>query len=330
MEVINVKNLSKTFRVIKQKEGTFKTVRELFSKDYLCKKAINDVSFSVEKGEILGYIGPNGAGKSTTIKVLTGILVPTGGEVTVNGLIPYKNRKENAKKIGVVFGQRTQLWWDLPLKDSFNLLKYIYKIPQNIFQENMEIFSELLNLKDFIDTPVRQLSLGQRMRGDIAAALLHNPEILYLDEPTIGLDVVAKERIRDFIQEINKNKKVTIILTTHDMSDVEKLCNRIMLIDKGDIVYHGNIKNLKDSYNFRRRLVVDFEIKSPEIKIDGAEIVKMEGKRSWIEFDGNRITAAKLINLISASWPISDLTIEEPKIESVISKIYQEGKASMR
>ena len=222
--MIEVDNLSKTFKVYHHRKGFFGSFANLFSRKHHVVQAVDRVSFTVKRGEIVGYLGPNGAGKSTTIKMLTGILVPTSGSVTVNGYIPHRQRKENAKYIGVVFGQRSHLWFDLPVQESFELLQHIYRIPETQYRYNVEMFDELLNLGDFFQTPVRQLSLGQRMRADIAAALLHNPDVLFLDEPTIGLDVVAKARIRQFIQKINAERQVTVVLTTHDLDDVEKLC----------------------------------------------------------------------------------------------------------
>jgi len=234
--IIEVKGLRKEFQIAKRKEGAFGAIRSLFSREYTTKLAVNNVSFSIQPGELVGYIGPNGAGKSTTIKMLTGILVPSGGEVRVRGLVPYEKRVENARQIGVVFGQRTQLWWDLPTIESFELLQHIYKVPAEKYARNMARFKELLGLDEFIQTPVRQLSLGQRMRADLAAALLHDPEILYLDEPTIGLDVVAKEKIREFIKEINRERSVTVLRTTPDMRDMEKICERKVLTHKETLI----------------------------------------------------------------------------------------------
>lgn len=324
-EIIQVLDLSKSFKIAKRKEGTFGAVRTLFSREYQVKEAVQNVSFSIRKGEIVGYIGPNGAGKSTTIKMLTGILVPSGGEVRVDGLVPYQQRMENAKKIGVVFGQRTQLWWDLPLIESFELLRHIYKLPEERYKTNMARFSALLGMDEFIQTPVRQLSLGQRMRADLAAALLHDPEILYLDEPTIGLDVVAKEKIREFILEMNQERQLTVILTTHDMQDIERLCERMILIDKGTVIYDGPVAQIKARFGKQRTLVVDLEEAPPEVQVEGAELVRREEKKLWLRFNRDEVSASELIARVSAQFAITDLTVEEPQIESIISRIYQEG-----
>jgi len=325
MPLIKVKNLTKEFKVYKRKKGFLGSIQNLFSRKHTIIKAVNNISFEVEKGDIIGYIGPNGAGKSTTVKMLTGILVPTSGEIDVRGLVPYKRRKENAKRIGVVFGQRTQLWWDLPVIESFELLKHIYKVPDSLYKENMEIFTELLDLNKFINTPVRKLSLGQRMRSDIAASLLHNPDILYLDEPTIGLDIIAKGRIRDFIKKINEERKVTIILTTHDLIDVERLCPKIMIIDQGRIIYNGSLNKIKQRFGKFRTLVVDLNEDHKDFKVDSAELIGREDRRLWLKFNREEISASKLISKITEQYDIKDLTIEEPEIESIVKKIYEEG-----
>jgi ABC-2 type transport system ATP-binding protein len=323
--IIEVKNLAKTFRIPKRKEGAFGALRTLFSREYQVKEAVHGVSFGIRKGEIVGYIGPNGAGKSTTIKMLTGILVPTSGEVRVRGLVPYQQRTENARQIGVVFGQRTQLWWDLPLIESFELLRHIYKIPAERYQANMARFTALLEMDEFIQTPVRQLSLGQRMRADLAAALLHDPEILYLDEPTIGLDVVAKERIRAFILEMNRERQLTVILTTHDMQDIERLCERMILIDKGTVIYDGPVAQIKERFGKQRTLVVDLEGAPTHLQVEGAEVVRREADRLWLRFNRDECSASELIARVSSQWAIRDLTVEEPQIETIIARIYQEG-----
>jgi ABC-2 type transport system ATP-binding protein len=325
--IIEVKGLRKEFKIAKRQEGAFGALRSLFSRDYISKLAVNDVSFAIRPGELVGYIGPNGAGKSTTIKMLTGILVPSGGQVHVRGLVPYDRRVENARQIGVVFGQRTQLWWDLPTIESFELLQHIYKVPPDRYARNMARFKDLLGLDEFLQTPVRQLSLGQRMRADLAAALLHDPDILYLDEPTIGLDVVAKEKIREFILEINRDRGVTVILTTHDMQDIEKICERMILIDKGTVIYDGPVAQIKERFGKMRTLVVDLEPNGAmdNLVIAGAELVKREGHRFWLRFNRDLISASQLIARVSEQYGIRDLTVEEPEIEGIISRIYQEG-----
>ena len=247
MAIIEVKELSKVFKIKKREPGFVGALKGLFSNVYEEKKAVDNISFNIDEGEIVGYIGPNGAGKSTTIKILVGILTPTFGQVEVKGIIPYNNRQENARNIGVVFGQRTQLWWDIPVSETLDLLRHMYKVPLDVYKKNLELFTDILGIDKFIHTPVRQLSLGQRMRADICAALLHNPPIVYLDEPTIGLDVVVKENIRTFIKEINRQRKTTVLLTTHDVSDIEKLCSRVMVIDKGQIMYDGSLELLKEN-----------------------------------------------------------------------------------
>jgi ABC-2 type transport system ATP-binding protein len=325
--IIEVKDLRKEFRIAKRKEGPLAALRTLFSREYTTRVAVNDVSFSIQPGELVGYIGPNGAGKSTTIKMLTGILVPTSGYVRVRGLVPYERRVENARQIGVVFGQRTQLWWDLPTIESFELLQHIYKIPAETYKRNMERFTALLGLDEFLQTPVRQLSLGQRMRADLAAALLHDPQILYLDEPTIGLDVVAKEKIRDFIREINRERGVTVILTTHDMQDIEKICERMILIDKGAVIYDGPVAQIKERFGKQRTLVVDLEPNGfgERLEVEGAEQIRRDGNRFWLRFNRDEVSASQLIARVSARYSIRDLTVEEPEIEGIIARIYQEG-----
>ena len=248
MSFIEVKNISKTFKVAKRKSGLKESIKSFFKRDYNFVSAIDSVSFSIKKGEIIGYIGPNGAGKSTTIKILSGILTPDSGNCIIAGKTPWKQREEYVRKIGVVFGQRSQLWWVIPAEDTFDLLKDIYDIEDEVFLNNKKELIEKLNLQDIINIPVRQLSLGQRMRCEIAASLLHSPEILFLDEPTIGLDAVSKQIVRDFIKKLNKEKKVTIILTTHDTTDIEALAKRIILIGKGKVLYDGDLKTLKNKY----------------------------------------------------------------------------------
>lgn len=311
--------------IAKRETGIVGALKSIVKREYIKKEAVKDISFSIDEGEIVGYIGPNGAGKSTTIKMLTGILVPSSGNVRVKGVVPYENRQENAKNIGVVFGQRTQLWWDLPTIESFELLKEIYQVSNERYKENMATFTDILGLDEFLNTPVRQLSLGQRMRADIAASLLHDPPILFLDEPTIGLDVVAKEKMRTFIKEINQERKVTVILTTHDMEDIEKLCERMVLIDHGIKVYDGEIATVKEKFGKTRTLIVDLEESRNPLNLTGGEIFKEEGSRFWIRFNRTEVSASELITQITRTHNIKDLTVEEPEIESIISRIYQDG-----
>lgn len=327
MSLIEVNHLYKEFQVAKRQAGLWGALRSLLRREYLTKTAVRDVSFAVNQGEMVGYVGPNGAGKSTTIKMLTGILVPTSGEIRVNNLIPYKERQKNARQIGVVFGQRTQLWWDLPTIESFELLKQVFQIPDHRYKQNMATFADILGLDEFLNTPVRQLSLGQRMRADIAASLLHDPLILFLDEPTIGLDVLAKERMRQFITEINRERGVTVILTTHDMSDIEKLCRRMILIDNGQVMYDGELVLIKDLFGKERVLIVDLEGETDSFSVAGAQLVKEEGNRKWLRFNRELTTASQLINRISEKYEIKDLTIKDTEIEEMIRHIYEKGLA---
>jgi ABC-2 type transport system ATP-binding protein len=328
MPIVQTRDLRKVFRSVKRVPGPIGALRTLFSREYEDRVAVRDVTMALEPGELVGYIGPNGAGKSTTIKMLTGILVPTSGEVRVAGIVPHEHRRENARNIGVVFGQRSQLYWDLPLIESFELLRAIYSIPRETYRRNLDAFVELLAMDDFLRTPVRQLSLGQRMRGDFAAAMLHDPRIVYLDEPTIGLDVVAKEAIREFIARINADRGTTIILTTHDLADVERLCRRIVLIDKGTIIYDGDVERIKTEYGRHRTLVLRFESATPAPHLDGAELESVDGLVARFRFDRNRERADLLIRQASERYALEDVTLEEPDLESIIRRIYVEGYAT--
>jgi len=325
--LIEVEDLRKTFLVPVRRSGRLAALRTLLAREYRSVHAVDGVSFSLAAGEMVGYLGPNGAGKSTTLKMLTGILVPSGGRIVVDGRVPHRERVEHARRIGVVFGQRTQLWWDLPTIESFELLRHVYRIPERRWRENLDAFTELLDLGPFLETPVRQLSLGQRMRADLAAALLHDPAILFLDEPTIGLDVVARERIRQFLQEINRERGVTVILTTHDLGDIERLCRRVVLIDHGRVIYDGDLEALREQYGRWRMLVVDLGSSSeaPAIDVPGAEVVRTEGPRVWLRFDRRATTAAALIARVAASYQVRDLTVEEPAIEGIVRDIYESG-----
>ena len=326
MQVIKIDGLHKTFKTYKRKKGFIGSIQTLFTKEYITVNAVDGVSFGIDQGEIVGYVGPNGAGKSTTIKMLTGILYPTSGIIEVCGLVPTKDRKQNLMHIGVVFGQRTQLWWDLPLIESFELLRQIYRVPERIYKNNIALFAELLDIDEFINTPVRHLSLGQRMRGDIAASLLHNPDILYLDEPTIGLDVVVKERIRQFIKEINIERKTTVILTTHDLLDIEALCNRIMIIDHGKVIYDGSIDEIRRRFGTESTLLIDFKEPPDALEVDGALEIQLEGIRASIKFDRKRFAASDLISEIAGKYPVLDLTIEDISLDGIIRDVYKEGK----
>jgi ABC-2 type transport system ATP-binding protein len=325
MPIIETRDLRKVFRSVKRTPGALGALRTLFSREFVDRIAVEGVTMALEAGELVGYIGPNGAGKSTTIKMLTGILVPTSGEVRVAGLEPHRDRKRNARNIGVVFGQRSQLYWDLPLIESFELLRAIYAVPAARYKENLAEFSELLEMGDFLNTPVRQLSLGQRMRGDFAAAMLHDPRIVYLDEPTIGLDVVAKEAIRTFVARVNAERGTTFILTTHDLADVERLCRRIVLIDKGRIIYDGQVEQIKSQYGTHRTLVVELTEDYPQFAVPGAEVESRTGSRVRLRFDRRTVSADVLIRRVTEAYCVSDVSIEEPELESIIRHIYVAG-----
>jgi ABC-2 type transport system ATP-binding protein len=325
MPIIETRELRKVFRTVMRRPGVVGTLRTLFSRAYEDKVAVEGITMALDEGELVGYIGPNGAGKSTTIKMLTGILVPTSGTVRVGGIVPYEQRRRNARNIGVVFGQRSQLYWDLPLIESFELLRAIYGISGERYRANLAHFTATLDLAPFLRTPVRQLSLGQRMRGDFAAAMLHDPPIVYLDEPTIGLDVVAKEAIREFIARVNSERGTTFILTTHDLADVERLCRRIVLIDRGMLVYDGEVEALRDRYGTHRTLVVTFAEPTPDIAIEGAELESREGDVVRLRFDRRAVSAEVLIRRVADRYRVRDLTIEEPELESIIRRIYLEG-----
>jgi len=286
-------------------------------------RAVAGVSLTVEEGAMVGYIGPNGAGKSTTIKMLTGILVPSAGTVRVAGLDPTRSRIDVARRIGVVFGQRSQLWWDLPLADSFSLLRHIHRVPADRYRHNLGAFCELLAMDDLLAVPVRQLSLGQRMRGELAAALLHDPAILFLDEPTIGLDPVAKDAVRSFLVEINEERGTTVVLTTHDLADVERLCDRLVIIDRGQLIEDSTVQSIRQRYGTERTLVVDLEAPVPPLTIPGAEVVRVDGPRQWLRFRRADLTATELLQRVAARAAVRDLTVEEPAIEDIVRAIYR-------
>jgi ABC-2 type transport system ATP-binding protein len=323
-EIILVENLQKYFRVAKHHRGFWGAFQNLFSHDYRTVRAVDDITFHIQQGELTGYLGPNGAGKSTTIKMLAGLLVPTAGHLIVNGSIPWKNRKAYVAHIGAVFGQRTTLWWDLPVIESLDLLRFVYRIPKDRFQNNLSEFKQLLDLDPFLDTPVRSLSLGQRMRADLCAALLHDPALLFLDEPTIGLDVVAKENIRQFIQHINRQRGTTVILTTHDMSDVEKLCERVLIIDHGKLLFDGSLEQIRKRFGGKRRLMVDFAEDYPKVTVEGAQVTERNGQRVVFEFERGTLTASVLIGRLTEKYRIQDLEVREPEIEATIRRIYEE------
>lgn len=325
MSFIEVRQISKTFKLAKKKSGLKEAFKSFFKREYKYIEAVSDISFSIEKGEIIGYIGPNGAGKSTTIKILSGILNPDKGKCIIDGMTPWKDRKKFVKKIGVVFGQRSQLWWDIPTEDTFLLLKDIYDITDEDYQRNKKDLIERLNLEDIINIPVRQLSLGQRMRCEIAASLLHNPEILFLDEPTIGLDAVSKQLVRDFIKRLNKEKQTTIILTSHDTSDITALAKRIILIGKGKVLYDGNLRVLKRKYDTEKNV----SIKTKEkliIKSKGIKAKKKTKEGYELVIDTNEISISELLNKISKKITIEDIDIENNSIDNLIVKLYEDYK----
>jgi ABC-2 type transport system ATP-binding protein len=317
MSLIDVRDLGRTF-VVRKKGGINGRARGRTRTEV---QAVHDLTFAIDAGEMIGYIGPNGAGKSTTIKMLTGILVPTSGHLRVAGLEPSHERTRLARRIGVVFGQRTTLWWDLPLRDSFELLQKIYRVDPTRHRRTLEEYVELLDLGDLLDTPVRQLSLGQRMRGDITAALLHEPDILYLDEPTIGLDVISKGRLREFLRTLNAERGTTLMLTTHDLQDIEALCDRVIVIDHGTAVFDGPLGQLHQRGESTRTLVVDLVDEAPPISVPGAVTRKVDGPRQWLSFPAGE-SAAPIVSAVAASYAVADLSIQEPDIEDVIRDTY--------
>ncbi|MBQ2946597.1 MAG: ATP-binding cassette domain-containing protein [Bacilli bacterium] len=325
MSFIEVKHINKSFKVPIKSNGRFGALKTFFSRKYNYIKAINDISFSIKKGEIVGYIGPNGAGKSTTIKMLSGILVPDSGSIVIDKMTPWKDRRKYVSKIGVVFGQRSQLWWDIPAIDSFNLLKDIYKLDDREYKKTLNELIELLNLKDIINIPVRNLSLGNRMKCEIAASLIHKPKILFLDEPTIGLDAISKKTVREFIKKINRQNKVTVILTTHDMADIEALAKRIILIGKGKLLYDGSLSKLKRKYDYLRKITV---ITKDKIKIEEDYIIEEKNIDGGIEFiiDIRKIEINDFIKLVSSKISISDIDIDSGNIDELIVKLYEDFK----
>ena len=334
--MIEVTHITKEFVSPKKYPGLKGAIKGLFSNEKVSKKAVDDISFTIKAGEIVGYIGSNGAGKSTTIKMMTGILNPTEGRCMVNGINPSKQRKENAQNIGVVFGQRTQLWWDLPLSESFTILKEIYDVSDEDYKERMVFLNNVLELQDFFDRPVRTLSLGQRMRADLGAALLHNPKVLYLDEPTIGLDLVVKDNIRKAIKEINEKYQTTVILTTHDIGDIEELCSRIIIIDQGKKIYDGSLEALKDTYGTKRK--VSMEVKKPE-KVEHLNLaerlgvteqeccmeVDKEQKVLTVTFDKHKLQVPQIMNAVMELTEVQDVKIQETELAEIVKQIYNHG-----
>jgi ABC-2 type transport system ATP-binding protein len=335
MSLIHISNLSKHFQVLNRREGLSGAFRDLFSGDYRNVKAVDGISLDIEAGEIVGYIGPNGAGKSTTIKMMTGILKPSGGTIEINGIAPYDNRIRQAQIMGVVFGQRTQLWWDLPVIESFKILKEIYKVDQKTFDDHMGLFNELVDLKKLYSQQVRTLSLGQRMLCDITASFLHNPQVVFLDEPTIGLDISVKAKMRSVIKELNSTRNTTIILTTHDLGDVEALCQRIIIIDKGLILFDGDIKKVNSLFGAYRtlKLQIDgYNESTPQLLSDkfterfgaghGITIANPEEFWTDVTIDQARTPLADVLNFVMTSFTVSDVRIVEISMENVVQQVY--------
>jgi ABC-2 type transport system ATP-binding protein len=313
--IIDMEGLTKTFTVLRR-AGRVRRRREPVV-------AVAGIDLRIERGAMVGYIGPNGAGKSTTIKMLTGILVPSAGRVRVDGLEPSRQRTELARRIGVVFGQRSQLWWDLPLRDSFDLLRHVYRVPTGRHTANLACYTEGLDLGPLLDVPVRQLSLGQRMRGELTAALLHDPSILLLDEPTIGLDVISKEAVREFLVALNRDQGTTVLLTTHDLADVERLCDRLLIIDHGRVIEDGTVAGITNRYGTERTLVVDLAEPGPPLAVAGARVSRVEGPRQWLRFSRDEVTASDLLTRVTALAEVRDLSVEEPDIETIVKEIYR-------
>jgi ABC-2 type transport system ATP-binding protein len=328
MAQIVVRELRKSFRVAARAPGLWGALRGLVRRESREVRALDGVSFSLEPGELVGYIGPNGAGKSTTVKIISGILVPDAGECTVRGRVPWRERMAHVAEIGVVFGQRTQLWWDLPVIESFDLLRDIYRVAPADYARTRDELIARLELGPLLDVPVRQLSLGQRMRCDLAAALLHAPPILFLDEPTIGLDAPAKLAVRDFVRTLNRERGVTVILTTHDMDDIEALCTRVMVIANGRLLSDGTLAHLRQRFGRERWLTIDLDRAQEEIAADqlGVRLVRREGARCWLAFDPDAVKPAELIARVTARHAVRDLFVENPPIEEIVARIYGEER----
>lgn len=324
--LIKVNHVSKSFRITKQKQGILNAIKHMVKPNYIVKKAVDDINFTIKEGEMVGFLGPNGSGKSTTVKMLSGILHPDQGSIEVGGFIPYRDRKKYVSQIGVVFGQKSQLAWDLPVIESFDLLKHIYRIEEKKYQDNLERFVTLLDMSEFLSQPVRQLSLGQRMRADIAASLLHSPKIVFFDEPTIGVDVVGKEKIREFIVELNKTYRITMLFTTHDMQDIEKTCKKVIIIDKGTMLYDGSLASIKERYGNSIQIEVTMD-KCQEIKNIKNVIIEDASNQGEFKyrflFEKNQVSLDCLMKEILTTYSVKDFSMIEPGIESIIRKIYE-------
>lgn len=328
MKQIIVEDLAKTFHIAKRQPGLKGALRGLFKREHTEINALDGINFELNAGELVGYIGPNGAGKSTTIKILSGILVPSSGRCEINGLTPWKDRTRHVANIGVVFGQRSQLWWDLPVIESFELLRDTYQISKSDYKKTSDELIQVMGLSSMLDTPVRQLSLGQRMRCDLVASLLHSPGILFLDEPTIGLDATSKLAVRDFVKRLNKERNVTVILTTHDMDDIEALCDRIIVIGNGTILSDGSLSDLRGKVSGERRLKIEFSQKV-NFSDPNVRIVSLEGREYHLAFDPNKITSAQLIANITSQFDVSDLLVENPPIEELIAQLYKRNQIEL-
>lgn len=322
MGMIVAEDLTKRFFLRKKREGFFPSLFSFFSPEVDEKLALDHLSFSIGEGELVGFIGPNGAGKSTTVKLLSGILIPDSGTVRVMGKVPWKHRVETVRHLGVLFGQKTQLWWDLPVIESFLLLKALYDIPKARYQQQLEELSSLLKIRDLFHIPVRFLSLGQRMRCDMVASLLHSPRLLFLDEPTIGLDAISKLALRDCIRHLNRENKITVFLTTHDMDDIEALCSRVLILNKGALYFDGTLKKLRKMIAPERWLVVDLLKEDDKVEDLEAEVFKREGHRVWLRFNPEVTETASLISRVAQNHSITDLFVENPPIEHCIARIY--------
>jgi ABC-2 type transport system ATP-binding protein len=322
--VIKLEGISKSYKIAKRASGLRQATKALFYREHTIIPALTDISFSIEPGEIVGYIGPNGAGKSTTIKVMSGILVPDSGNCSIMGYTPWEDRVQYVKNIGVVFGQRSQLWWDVPVIDSFELLRDIYDIPQKEYESNLHLLVEALELQELLSSPVRQLSLGQRMRCEIAASLLHSPQILFLDEPTIGLDAVSKIAVRQFIKRINQERGVTIILTTHDMNDIEALAERVILIGKGRLLYDGKLDELRSRFGTVKTITVDYQENTNPLEIPGTTIISWSPERAVLSVDTEKMLTSEVITHLSKKLDLIDVAIEARPIEDIIVQLYKE------
>ncbi|GAB5429153.1 MAG: ATP-binding cassette domain-containing protein [Devosia indica] len=321
--IISASGVGKTFRQLKRQSGFGGAMKSLFSRDYSEIRAVDGISFAIDPGEAVGYLGPNGAGKSTMIKMMTGILTPSAGTLSVLGREPHANRMVNAREIGVVFGQRSQLWWDLPVRDSYDLNRHIYDIPEARFAENLAFLTAMLDMAPYLDRPVRQLSLGQRMRAEIALALLHDPKILFLDEPTIGLDVVAKDAVRKFLAEVNRERGTTIILTTHDLVDIEEICPRLIMVDDGKLLFDGELKRLRATLGSRRRLTLEFATDPGPLALATATLAADEGTTKHYLLENETVSLLDVLGELGRGHGLKDVKLEEPDIEEVIRTFYQ-------